>query len=142
MNRKIFEKNLDGSQGYLYFSYDELNLDKGKMYLTGAKFPQFYNTEGWIKLGTPKQYRAYAENRFKPWLLDQPQNLKIGLFFVPLFEKPFVCYLDEERNFRLVDCGYFDRAKTVFQAVDFGKDFDAIGLIENVMGEDWDIIEI
>ena len=142
MNKKIFEVPIDGSQGYLYFKHEELGLDLVKNFLTQRRFPDVYSTDGWINLGSDAEHmHSRAEQIFGP-ILRSVANVNVRLFVVPLYEKPFICYLDDGGVFKLDVVGYFDRANTVFEKVNYDKDVVATGLIEEVKDGIWDLIEI
>lgn len=142
MNKKIFEVPIDGSQGYLFFKHEELGLDIAKNFLTQRRFPQVYSTDGWVNLGKDESHmHARVEQIFGP-ILRSMSNVKATLFFVPLYEKPFICHLDDAGVFKLDVAGYFDKAGTVFERVGYDQNCVATGLVEEVKEGVWDLIEI
>ena len=136
--RKHLYRKTDVEQGSLWYSYKELNLNKKKMYVTEKKFPDLYSNNGFINLGNEAHFHSSAKMICMK-LLDGMENACI--YFVPLYEKPFVCYKGESGEVELKVVGYFDTAKTVFEKIEFDKDYQYIGLIEEVDPEKWDIIE-
>ena len=139
MRKHLYTKTTPTLQGSLWFSYKELNLNKNKMFVTEKNFPNVYSTTGFINLGDVKHYHTNAIALSAKFLKGMGQNACI--YFVPMFEMPFICYKDESGEVKLRVIGYFDTAKTVFQSIDWDNNYSFIGLIEEVNRGQFDIIE-
>ena len=141
MRKQLYTKTTPSRQGSLWFSYEELKLNKNKMYVTEGRFPDVYSTTGFINLGDERHYHENGLLLAKKMLKDAPGSACV--YFVPLTDLPFICYkssVDGEVQLKVV--GYFDYAKTVFERIGWDKDYAYIGLIEEVNpGGQWDIIE-
>lgn len=109
------------------------------MFVTEKNFPNVYSTTGFINLGDTKHYHTNAIALSEKFLKGMGQNACI--YFVPMFEMPFICYKDENGGVKLKVIGYFDTAKTVFQSMDWDNNYTFVGLIEEVNPGQFDIIE-
>lgn len=134
MNREAMK---DG-KNYLYFTYGELGLDIKKKALTQKMYPELYSTTGFINFGNDMM--GNAELLAKK-VFSKRKGGNMCIFFVPLYEHPFIIYQDGENVITHV-VGYFDEANTVFQKVGYDRNFSYVGVIEEVKEGMWDIMEV
>lgn len=140
MRKHLYTKTTANGQGSLWFSYGELKLNIAKMFVTEARFPNVYSTTGFINLGNERHYHENALLLAKRLLKEA--NGSACIYFVPMYEKPFICYKDSaDGEVKLKVVGYFDYAGTVFERIGYDEKFAMIGLIEEVNREQFDIIE-
>ena len=140
LRKYLYTKTTTNGQGSLWFSYGELKLNINKMFVTEARFPNVYSTTGFINLGNERHYHENALLLAKRLLKEA--NGSACIYFVPMYEKPFICYKSSgEDAVKLEVVGYFDYAGTVFERIGYDEKFAMIGLIEEVNREQFDIIE-
>lgn len=138
MRKYLYTKTTKERQGSLWFSHEELGLDLRKMFVTEVRYPDVYSDTGFINLGDEKHFHNNAMAMASKILRGTHSSC---LYFVPLTEKPFVCYLNEEGTVDLKVVGYFDYAKTVFEKFGYDHGYAHTGLFEEVNPRQWDIIE-
>lgn len=140
MRKHLYTKTTPTRQGSLWFSYEELKLNKDKMFVTEARFPNVYSKTGFINLGPENNFHTNGLLLAKQMLKEA--NDSACIYFLPLYEKPFICYKDSAGGeVKLEVVGYFDFAGTVFERIGYDEKFAMIGLIEEVNRGQFDIIE-
>ena len=138
MRKYLYTKTTKERQGSLWFTHEELKLDLKKMFVTEARYPHLYSDTGFINLGDEKHFHDNAKVMAAKIL---PGTHSACLYFVPLIEKPFVCYLNDKGIVELKVVGWFNYASTLFEKFGYDGGYAHTGLFEEVNPRQWDIIE-